>query len=1265
LVFEDNFNGATLDTTKWSRGYPWGRTHNHKAYMAPENVTVENGKLVITAEAKRHPDAPHSVNHDGYHVVDYTSGAINTSGKFNTTYGYLESRLKLTAAQGAWPAFWTLQGGWPPEIDIMENLNGTDTFYTNYHWGTWNNHQSFFRTHQGNNLTGAFRTYGLDWAQTHLRWYYQGNQIAQLTNQSAIAESAHHYLLLNLAVGGWPGWPNAADYPATYEADWVRVWKQVPAPERRAVAHWRLDETRVGPVADATGNSDGWTVSSPLLAQPGPAGQPHDYAYDFSGGIHGVNTGSATILPATDDFSLFVSFRTLGEHEAQGHLFSNNDAQPNRCNLHILNGYLHWWHVDNLRLVSPVRVDDGAWHEAGVTRQGNQWSLWLNGEVVATAEADVMIGQNRNWFIGRAHRFAFPLEGLVSDVRILNYARENGLIEHWTLDDTDLTFSNSLADLANSAPNGVLAQVHNANAPGSNPTTGLPGATPATATAIRLNTKFQRIETALTQNEHFGANPFTLAFWFRTDAKQDGVDILAASDNGPTPTPHGWTIELTGAAGSNQLGLGFFHRGWGGSGLSTSPNSLLVQSAVTVGHWHHLALVRSAAETDNLTLYLNGNPLWTRTNQQFFSVDPTKGVWFGRRPNFDATGTIGLFDDIRFYNLTLAPSDIASLATAWHTSTWRPMPTDGFAFTDPSAVPLRWLVDGANTSDQTFTIHFGEGADSLEPVATLSPGEPLSWSAGDLEYNRTYYWRVFAQADSGAIGGPVWSFSTKPFPIPGIVIDHSPKSTGRYVGSPSLVELPNGNYIASHDWFGPGTPFNQTVVFESTDRGRSWRQISSLPGQFWSNLFWHQDALYLIGTTARYGQSAIRRSGDGGHTWTTPVDEMSGILFPDSQYHTAPMPVVIHNGRIWRAMEDGQNGTQWGRRFRAFMMSAPVDADLLQAANWTASNRLAHNSAYLDGNFGGWLEGSAVVGPDGNILNILRVAYYAGHEKAAIIRISPAGKTATFDPANDFVDFRGGAKKFSIRHDPVSNRYWTLSNKVLPEHEGGNIERTRNAVALMSSADLRNWTTHSIVLYHPNVSHHGFQYLDWHFDGNDLIVVSRTAHADGMGGANSAHDANFMTFHRIESFRGDLKDRYQEWSRQYFDEESGGTGLDDDFNSDGLSNFFSYVFDLDPRQSSHRTPTGTRMVSNGEDSTPILVFRLRADVSILYDLETSEDLSFWTPHRFRFDGEQWLLEEGVSLKLTEVVRDADMVTLQLSPLPEESRFYRLRAMVSD
>jgi hypothetical protein len=168
---------------------------------------------------------------------------------------------------------------------------------------------------------------------------------------------------------------------------------------------------------------------------------------------------------------------------------------------------------------------------------------------------------------------------------------------------------------------------------------------------------------------------------------------------------------------------------------------------------------------------------------------------------------------------------------------------------------------------------------------------------------------------------------------------------------------------------------------------------------------------------------------------------------------------------------------------------------------------------------GAWLEGNAVVAPDGQLVDVLRVQTRSPDEKAAIVRISPDGKTAAFDPATGFVAFPGGAKKFAIRFDPQSRLYWSLASIVHPRHRAENPGSIRNTLALTSSSDLVHWEVRSIVLYHPDVKKHGFQYVDWLFDGDDLIAACRTAYDDGQGGAHNAHDANYLTFHRIAGFR--------------------------------------------------------------------------------------------------------------------------------------------------
>ncbi|MEN8229391.1 MAG: sialidase family protein [Bacteroidota bacterium] len=363
--------------------------------------------------------------------------------------------------------------------------------------------------------------------------------------------------------------------------------------------------------------------------------------------------------------------------------------------------------------------------------------------------------------------------------------------------------------------------------------------------------------------------------------------------------------------------------------------------------------------------------------------------------------------------------------------------------------------------------------------------------------------------------------------VPGVVVDYISASTKTYIGSPSICILPNGDYIASHDHFGAGSTEHEralTAVFRSTDQGKSWEKISEINGQFWSNLFVHQNALYIMGTWKHYGDFIIRRSTDGGTTWSNPTDSHNGLLL-EGEYHTAPMPVMEHNGRLWRAIENAKaSDNSWGKRFSAMVISAPVEADLLNAANWRTSNGLPYDSTYLEGNFRGWLEGNAVITPKGKIVNILRAATSEkGRDMAAVVHVSNDGSEVTFDPASGFMDFVGGAKKFSIRYDVKSEHYFTLANLVKDEFSYRAAHSVRNTLVLKSSRDLKNWTVHKIMLQHPDVEKHGFQYIDWQFDGRDIIFVSRTAYDDQWGGARNYHDANYLTFHRIKKFRKLLK----------------------------------------------------------------------------------------------------------------------------------------------
>lgn len=362
---------------------------------------------------------------------------------------------------------------------------------------------------------------------------------------------------------------------------------------------------------------------------------------------------------------------------------------------------------------------------------------------------------------------------------------------------------------------------------------------------------------------------------------------------------------------------------------------------------------------------------------------------------------------------------------------------------------------------------------------------------------------------------------------PGVVVNHSPKSSEIFVGSPGICILPNGNYLISHDESGPGTVGypNVTKIFLSTDKGLTWNQISTINGQTWSNIFEYNGDVYLMGVVAPISHCIIRKSTDNGITWTTPNDANSGLLI-SGKYHTSAVPMVIHNGRIWRAMEAKSSLLSvWPKMYNAMIMSAPLGSDLLKANSWTKSNQLSYDSTYLEGNFGGWLEGNMVLDNQGNMKLIMRVELPGNmDEYAAKIDCESDGKTISFNPTSGFNKMPGAAKKFTIRYDPVSRKYLTLSNYVTPTLKTMTPGYVRNSLALCSSEDLQNWKVDEIILQHDDVKFHGFQYVDWLIEGNDIIFVSRTAYDDEFGGADTYHNSNYITFHRIKNYINLLTD---------------------------------------------------------------------------------------------------------------------------------------------
>lgn len=294
-------------------------------------------------------------------------------------------------------------------------------------------------------------------------------------------------------------------------------------------------------------------------------------------------------------------------------------------------------------------------------------------------------------------------------------------------------------------------------------------------------------------------------------------------------------------------------------------------------------------------------------------------------------------------------------------------------------------------------------------------------------------------------------------------------ATRTYLGSPSLARLQDGSLLATHDYFGPGCPRNHegeehlTSVYRSLDDGATWANVTHIAGAYWSTLFERHGGVYLFGTSAQYGSIVIRRSDDGGNTWTHPADERTGLLFrggvyhDNPNYHCAPVPLLFKGGRIYRAFEECRDA-RWGTGFRSLVISADAGADLLDAASWTMSNSLGFDPAWVPAEWGqlegpGWLEGNVVEGLDGRVWNVLRLHSAPLADKAAMVAVEDGGRRLEFDPATGFIEFPGGMTKFTIRRDPVTGLYLTLSNNNTDPAWAAQ----RNVLSLHRSEDLRHW----------------------------------------------------------------------------------------------------------------------------------------------------------------------------------------------------------------
>ena len=235
LQWSDEFNGTSLDGSKWQLELNEG-DHGMSAYTnRPQNLYVSDGCLAIQAQKENYNGKP------------YTSSQVSSRNKGHWKYGRFDIRAKLPYGQGMWPAIWMMPnnpayGGWPRsgEIDIMENLgDNTRLLHSTLHHsadnqmlhGTWT-------APEGQSLSDTFHVYTMIWDTGSFSFYV--DSIHNYFNSTSWSPSNVSYpkpfdqsffMMFDLAIGGsWGGPPdNSTVFPQKMLVDWIRVYKRDPS----------------------------------------------------------------------------------------------------------------------------------------------------------------------------------------------------------------------------------------------------------------------------------------------------------------------------------------------------------------------------------------------------------------------------------------------------------------------------------------------------------------------------------------------------------------------------------------------------------------------------------------------------------------------------------------------------------------------------------------------------------------------------------------------------------------------------------------------------------------------------------------------------------------------------------------------------------------------------------------------------------------------------------------------------------------------------
>ena len=263
MVFNDEFNGTSVDATKWQTELTWqdnfiinGEQQYFVRTQANPNFgydpfSFDGDDLTINAipvpDDLRENLPPICDEEDptGNDRCEFLSGALSTYDRFQFIYGYVEGRMKVGGVSGMLSSFYLYhryrgEGANlnAPEIDILEYLGenpfGDEDAFQTYHFDdvttgiTRSAPTMSYANPTGELYSDDYHTFGVLWEPQLVVWYIDGREVKRLTGPMVSRQPMNivNYLVTGSAWAPTPDTSNPDDFPLQYKTDYIRVYQR-------------------------------------------------------------------------------------------------------------------------------------------------------------------------------------------------------------------------------------------------------------------------------------------------------------------------------------------------------------------------------------------------------------------------------------------------------------------------------------------------------------------------------------------------------------------------------------------------------------------------------------------------------------------------------------------------------------------------------------------------------------------------------------------------------------------------------------------------------------------------------------------------------------------------------------------------------------------------------------------------------------------------------------------------------------------------------